>query len=415
MTKTAPSSPKPVSDNRSDFFKTVERRARLVGYGLVENGHPFFVPTDGFAAQAQERGADYLNMAHYDYLGLAHHPEVRAAAKEAIDLHGTGAGASRLVGGERLLHAKLEQGLAHFMGVEAVVATISGYATNASIIPYLMTKRDLILADSLSHNSIVAGAKASNADLKFFEHNDMADLERLLVEHRGSYSKVLIVSEGLFSMDGDITDLPRLLELKREHNAWLFMDEAHSIGVLGATGRGICEHYGIDPREVDVIVGTLSKTFASSGGFICTAGLLADMMRFTLPAFVYSVGLSPATTAGALQALRLLEREPERVTKLRQNSQLFVKLAQERGYNTGDAIGEAVVPLIFASQEDCATQAEKLARAGVYAPPIFHVGVPKDGPRIRFFLSAAHSEADIRRVFEILGSGDTATQTHISK
>jgi 8-amino-7-oxononanoate synthase len=399
------------------FLAFSKRRFRLSGRALIENGHPYFVPTDALEAQSDQWPDGYLSMSHYDYLGLMHHPKTVTAAKDAIDAQGTGVGASRLVGGERLAHRALEEDMADFLGVGGVLSVISGYLTNVSVIGLLLGPRDLVLVDELSHNSIVVGARGVKARMETYAHNDLDDLERLLHKHRADYGRVLICTDGLFSMDGDVTDLPRLLDMKDAYDAWLLLDEAHSYGVLGKTGRGLCEHFGADPERVEIAIGTLSKSFASSGGFIAANADVIDWMRFCLPGFVYSVGLPPATTASAHAALRLLRDEPERVTKLRANSQYFMRKAAETGLNTGTAIGEAVVPILFETPDDCVFVAEALMKQGIYAPPVVHVGIPKDMPRIRFFISAAHSEADIDRVITAVSqaySAATSTRQRLS-
>jgi len=259
-----------------------------------------------------------------------------------------------------------------------------------SIISHLLGARDLLLIDELCHNSIVAGTKATKATVLSFRHNDLDHLAQLLAEHRGTHRNCLIVVEGLYSMDGDIPDLPKILALKDAHSSWLLVDEAHSIGVLGDRGRGISEHYGEDPARIDLIVGTLSKAFVSCGGFICARQAIIDWLRFTLGGFVYSVGLSPVVTAAAHAALRIVAAQPQRAAKLRLISELFLKKARGAGLNTGDAIGRAVVPVMFEDLMSTMAASQALMAANVYAPPIVHVGVPKDAPRIRFFLSATH-------------------------
>ena len=207
----------------------------------------------------QIAGQKYVNYASYDYLGLNQHPTVVEAAKTAIESLGTSVSASRIVAGERPLHQELERALAEFYGVEASVAFVSGHATNVSTISTLMTLDDLIIHDDLSHNSVLVGTKLSGATAFAFKHNDADALEALLKQHRHLHKRTLIVAEGLYSMDGDIADLPRLVALKEKYDAWLMIDEAHALGVLGATGRGSAEHFGIDPTRVDIWMGTLSK------------------------------------------------------------------------------------------------------------------------------------------------------------
>ncbi|SHJ49560.1 7-keto-8-aminopelargonate synthetase [Shimia gijangensis] len=384
-------------ENKS-FLTYAERRFRLSGKALIENGHPYFVPTDTLEDSSAQWPDGYLSMSHYDYLGLMQDPETTGAAKLAIDRHGTGVGGSRLVGGERSEHRAFENAMAEFLGVGGVLTIISGYLTNFSLIGHVLGSKDLVIADELSHNSIIMGCKAGRFDFQTYPHNDLDTLDAFLTENREKYARVLIATDGLFSMDGDLTDLPRLLEVKERHDAWLLLDEAHSYGVLGPTGRGLCEHFDLDPKRVELTVGTLSKSFASSGGFIAAEGEVIEWLRFTLPGFVFSVGLPPATIASAHTALDKLQSEPWRVTRLRNNSRHFMQAAQAAGLDTGTAIGEAVVPILFETPEECVFVAESLMDSGIYAPPVVHVGIPKDQPRIRFFISASHTENDLNRV-----------------
>jgi 8-amino-7-oxononanoate synthase len=386
------------------------RRYRLAGKALLETaGNPFFLPTDSLREATERQGHPFVSFANYDYLGLANHPAVKSAATHALDTLGIGALASRLVGGERSTHKQFEQELADFVGTESSLALVSGYLTNVTVISHIVGSRDAILMDELSHNSIVAGTKSAVAEKIVFQHNDLDHLDAILAEKRDKYKNVLIIVESLYSMDGDIVDLARLVEIKERHKCWLLVDEAHSIGVLGQDGRGLCEYAGVDPDHVDLIIGTLSKTFASCGGFVAGKAAVIDWLRFTLPGFVYSVGLSPVITAAAQAALQLLQKESWRVEKLRRNAELFVELAREAGLNTGPAVGRGVVPIIFSSAEETYAAYQQLMNNGYYVPPIFQVGVPKDAPRLRFFISAAHTEADIRGAIGLLAR---RTQSH---
>ena len=379
-----------------------EKRLRLAGGNYISQHDPFFVPVDRARADAEARGDRFVSFANYDYLGLSNHPEIKARAAEALDSTGLGALASRLVGGERERHKDLERALARFVGVEEVMTLVSGYLTNVTVISHITGSRDIIFLDELSHNSIIAGCKSAPAEVVFFRHNDLDHLDALLTEKRRQYKTALIVSESLFSMDGDIVDLPRLVALKTKHAAWLLLDEAHSIGVLGEQGRGLCEHTGVDPNDIDLIIGTLSKSFASCGGFVCARSAVIRWFRYTLPGFVYSVGLSPVISAAALAAVELAASETWRIERLRHNSELFVEMARQAGLDTGPAIGCGVVPILFKDSYATLAASQYLAARGFYVPPIIQVGVPKDQPRLRFFLSATHLEGDIRGVIGCL-------------
>lgn len=389
----------------SSFAAFVRKRARLAGQALLEglgSDNPWFARVDELRTAVEARGERFVSFGNYDYLGLSHHPAVRAAAVSAIEREGVGVNGSRLVGGERRFHGEFEEDLARFVGTDAAITLVSGYLTNQSLIPHLLAGDDLLVVDEYAHNSIAMGARSTRAAVRTFRHNDLDHLDAVLKEVRASHRKCLIVVESLYSMDGDWVDLPRLLDLRDRHDGWLLIDEAHSFGVMGATGRGICEHFGEDPTRVDLIVGTLSKSLASSGGFVCSHGLAVEWLRFTLPGFVYSVGLSPAVTAAAHTALRTIVAEPERTARLQANSEMFLAKAQAAGLSTGRAMGRGIVPVLFDDFPTTLAKAKQLLEAGIYAPPVVQVGVPQDAPRIRFFLSADHEEADIDRTIAVL-------------
>ncbi len=380
------------------------RRYRLAGKAILdEHGNPFFAATDTLKAEIQSRGAGhFVSFANYDYLGLADHPEVKAAAHQAVERFGVGALASRLVGGERSTHQKFEDDLAKFLGVEATLSLVSGYLTNLTVITHIMAKRDAIFLDELSHNSVATGARTSDAAQIVFRHNDLDHLDQLLTENRENFKNALIVVESLYSMDGDTVDLARIVELKEKHHVWLLVDEAHSIGVLGERGAGLCEYCGVDPARVDLIIGTLSKSFASCGGFVAGQRGLIDWMKFTLPGFVYSVGLSPVITAAAAKALDLMQSESWRVAKVAHNAEFLRDTAQAAGLDTGPAIGRAVVPILFNSIWETMAVSQHLLEHGIYVPPVVQVGVPKDKPRLRFFISASHTEEEIKQVVQLI-------------
>jgi 8-amino-7-oxononanoate synthase len=359
-------------------------------------------PLDASESEYASAGRQFVSFANYDYLGLALDPRIKRAACTAIMETGIGVGASRLVGGERTIHGELERDLAQFLGVEDTLALVSGYLTNVSLVGHLLTSNDLVIVDELSHNSIMVGTGISRGRISRFAHNDLDHLDALLKRHRGSANRALVVVEGLYSMDGDIPDLPRLLEIRDKYGAWLMVDEAHSLGVLGRNGRGITEHFGVDAADIDLLVGTLSKTLGACGGFIAGRKDVIDWLRFTLPGFVFSVGLSPAIAAAVREAIAVLREEPWRVKQLRHNSTEFLERAKSRGLNTGGAIGAGVVPILLPTQDDCMRAALDLLQAGFYAPPILKMAVPKDKPRIRFFISTLHTAAQIEEVLRTL-------------
>ncbi len=342
-------------------------------------------------------GRKLINFASYDYLGLNRHPHVLSQARDTITTFGISASASRLVAGERPAHAELEERIAAFYGVEASVCFVSGYLTNVAAISCLMGPKDLVVHDEFIHNSALAGIKLSGATRRLFKHNDANDLEHVLRTVAGDYRRILVIVEGVYSMDGDIANLPAIMKLKAEYGFWLMVDEAHALGILGKRGKGTFEHFGIDPRQVDIWMGTLSKTTSSCGGYIAGSGALAAVLKATAGGFVYSVGLAPVLTASAIASLDILEGEPERVAALKRNGALFLKLAQEAGLDTGLSAGFSVVPVLVGDSLRAVQLSNDLLAAGINALPIIHPAVPEGMARLRFFITSEHTEEQIRQ------------------
>ena len=364
---------------------------------------PFFRVHEAVAGASTTIGArQYINFASYNYLGLNGHPRVNQAAQRAIERYGTSPSASRLVAGERPVQRQLEQDLASYYGVDDCIAFVSGHATNVSAIATLFGTRDLILHDALIHNSVLEGAKLSGAHRRSFPHNDWQWVDALLSQLRGQFERVLIVVEGLYSMDGDAPDLRHFIELKKRHKAFLMVDDAHALGVLGATGRGSAEHWGVNPRDVDIWMGTLSKTLASCGGYIAGSTPLVELLKFNAPGFVYSVGLSPALAAAALEALHILREEPQRVTRLQAVGQQFLQLAKAKGIDTGLSEGHAITPAIVGSSLKAARLSNALFSRGINAQPIIYPAVEEKAARIRFFLSAMHEPQQLQATITAL-------------
>ncbi|WP_286172388.1 aminotransferase class I/II-fold pyridoxal phosphate-dependent enzyme [Rhizobium sp. UGM030330-04] len=351
-------------------------------------------------AETMIDGRKLINFASYDYLGTNTHPDVHEAVRRAIQQFGVSSSASRLVAGERPLHVELEKSIAENYGVEAAVCFVSGYLTNLSAISCLMTPQDLIIHDEFIHNSALTGAQLSGAKRLVFKHNDMADLERILSGAAQDYRNVLVIVEGVYSMDGDIADLPTILRLRDEYPFWLMVDEAHALGVLGAQGRGTFEHFGIDPTEIDIWMGTLSKTSSSCGGYIAGNGALVEILKGHAGGFVYSVGLAPPLAAAAIGSLAVLRQEPQRVRQIYRNGQLFLDTAKNRGLDTGTSAGFSVVPVIVGDSLCAVELSNRLFEAGINALPIIHPAVPERLARIRFFLTAEHTEEQICRAVE---------------
>jgi len=372
-------------------------RTRLEVISHWSRLHPFFKAHEGTTRDtARIGGREFLSFSTYNYLGLSGDPRVSAAAKEAVDRYGTSCSASRITSGEKVLHGELERELAAWLGVDAAIVFVSGHATNVTAIGHLFGRRDLVLYDALAHNSVMQGAALAGARFRAFRHNDLAHLEALLEEHRADTVRALIVTEGVFSMDGDIPDLPGLIALKRRYGAYLMVDEAHSLGVLGVRGRGIQEHFGVAASDVDIWMGTLSKSLASCGGYIAGSSELVRYLKYTAPGFVYSVGLSPPNAAAALAALRILKDEPERVERLRRNSQVFLAEARRAGLDTHLARGGAIVPIVTGSSFRAVKLSEALYERGINVDPVISPAVEQDKARLRFFLTSSHDEDQVR-------------------
>ncbi len=365
--------------------------------------NPFFRLHEGIAgAETVIAGRTYLNFASYNYLGVNGDPRIAAAAKAAIDRYGTSVSASRPVSGERPIHRELEAALARVHGAEDCIALVGGHSTNVTVIGHLLGRNDLIVHDALIHNSIVQGALLSGARRVPFAHLDPDAADQALAQARARHTHALLVVEGHYSMDGDVPDLAAFAAVARRHRAWLMVDEAHALGVLGRRGFGSAEHAGIDPGEVDIWMGTLSKSLVSCGGYIAGRRDLVEYLKHMAPGFVFSVGMAPPVAAAALAALAVLEAEPERVARLNRNAALFLELARAGGFDTGGSIGAAIVPIVTGSSIRAGRLAHALFERGINVQPILYPAVPERAARLRFFLTAAHSEAQIREAVAIL-------------
>lgn len=394
-------SPLPASEF-PEYRLLQSRLEELERHGL-EN--PYFRVHEGVTGSvARIDGRDLVNFANYNYLNLSGDPRVNAAVIDAVHRYGTSVSASRVVSGERPIHQELEEELAGFIGVEACVAFIGGVTTNVSTISHLVGAGDVVLCDELLHNSAMQGALFSGAHRLTFPHNDFVAAERLLAGVRSKYRRALIVIEGVYSADGDVPDLAAFVRVKKKHEAWLMVDEAHSIGVLGATGRGLAEHAGVSPRAVDLWMGTLSKSLASVGGYIGARREIIEFLKYTAPGFVFSVGMAPGNAAAALEALRILRREPDRVRRLRDNARLFLSLAKENELPTGGSDGTPIVPIITGDSVQAVRLSQQLLHRGINVQPMVAPAVSESGARLRFFVSCAHTSEQIRFAVETTSS-----------
>ena len=308
---------------------------------------PYYHRHEGRAgATSLIEGQPVLNFASSDYLGLNGHPELAAGVEAALRSFGTSVSASRISAGERSVHRDLETALARNYAAQDCIAFVSGHAAAVSTIATLFGPKDLVVHDIAIHNCIVMGAQLSGAARRVFPHNDLGALDALLARERETFDRVLIVSEGLFSMDGDGPDLARLIDIKTRHGAVLMIDDAHGLGVLGAHGRGLFELQGVDPSGVDLWLGTLSKTLVSCGGYVAGSALTVDLLKHHAPGFVYSVGMPASAAVAATIALDLMQREPERVERLQANSRHFLATAKAAGLDVAQSWGVGIIPVI---------------------------------------------------------------------
>jgi 8-amino-7-oxononanoate synthase len=379
-------------------IRLIEEAAEYLGIG-----DPFFRVHEGIAgAETLIGNRSYLNFASYNYVGLNGDPRIADAAKAAIDRYGTSVSASRPVSGERPIHRELERALARVHGAEDSIALVSGHATNVTVIGHLLGRNDVIVHDALIHNSIVQGAMLSGARRVSFRHLDPEAADKALAEARPRHGRALLVIEGHYSMDGDVPDLAAFVAVARQHRAWLMVDEAHALGVLGPRGFGSADRAGIDPGEIDIWMGTLSKSLVSCGGYIAGRQDLIDYLKRMAPGFVFSVGIAPPSAAAALSALEILEQEPDRVRRLNERAGLFLELARAAGLDTGGSVGAAIVPIITGSSIRAARLSQAMFQRGVNVQPILYPAVPEGSARLRFFLTAEHTEEQVRRAVAIL-------------
>ena len=370
--------------------------------GLQENDHYFYnqpVSELNGSARVVVRGREMLMFASYSYLGLIGHPRINEAAKAAIDKYGSGTHGVRLLAGTLDLHFELEQTIAEFKDTEAAITYSSGYATNLAVISTLVGRHDVVICDKYDHASIIDGCQLSGAELRRFRHNDMDHLEDLLKSNADRSAKLVVV-DSVFSMDGDIIDLPTTVKLCKEYGAWLMVDEAHSIGVLGETGRGIEEHFGLG-NVIDVKMGTLSKTIPSVGGYIAGKEELIVLMRHASRAFIFSAAIPPAQAAAAKEAFHVISDEPELITRLQENSALFMGGLKQMGYDT--MLSEtAIVPVLCGPDETAFELTRLCQQQDIFVLPVVSPAVPAGQARLRATVTAGHTPQDIEQALGVL-------------
>lgn len=346
----------------------------------------------------------YINYANYNYLGYSGDKRVIAATQKAIAKYGTSVSASRVVSGQKSITIRLEEELAALIGVESALVFSAGHATNVSVISHLYNHEDVIFHDSLIHNSCLQGATFAKAKRISFPHNNVQALETLMQEYRHHYRRALILIEGVYSMDGDIADVPQFIELKNKYFSHIMVDEAHSMGVIGKTGKGIREYFNLSPQDIDIWMGTLSKAFASCGGYVAGSRELIDYLKFTCGGFVYSAGISPANVAAALESIRLLNEEPIRPQSLQHQSARLLAHLNDLGIYTGTSKNTPIIPIIIGDSQETLSLSLQLKDYGIYALPIVFPAVEHNAARIRLFINCMHTDDQLDYTAETVSS-----------
>lgn len=350
-------------------------------------------------AECVLNGKKVINLSSNNYLGFANHPRLKKAAIAAVEKYGAGAGAVRPIIGNMALHDELESLLAKFKREEAVLSFQSGFNCNAGVIQAVTEKGDLIISDQLNHASIIDGTRLSKADKAVFKHSDMKDLEAVLKEKRDSYNNVLIITDGVFSMDGDIANLPGIVELAEKYNCLTYVDDAHASGVLGESGRGSVDHFHLHGR-VDFAMGTLSKAIGVVGGYVAGKQVTIDWLKNRGRPFLFSTGLPPAAVGAAIEAIKMLMESTEYTDRLWDNAKHFKAGLGKLGFNTGNS-ETPITPIIVGDEAKTLEFSKKLFANGVFSGPIVFPTVPKGTGRVRCMVTAGHTKAQLDEAVKI--------------
>lgn len=350
-------------------------------------------------AEITLNGDNVINLSSNNYLGFANHPRLKEAAKKAIDEYGVGAGAVRTIVGNMTIHEELEALLAEFKKEEAVFIYQSGFNCNAGTIQAITEKGDLIISDELNHASIIDGVRLSKADKAIFKHSDMEDLERVLKERRADYKNVLIITDGVFSMDGDIADLPKIVELAEKYDALTYVDDAHGSGVLGENGRGTVDHFGLHGR-VDFVIGTLSKAIGVVGGYVAGSKTMYEWLSHRARPVLFSTTLPPMAAGAIKEAITMLMESSEYTDKLWDNARYFKEKLGTLGFNTGHS-ETPITPVIIGDEAETMRFSKRLLEKGVFVSGIIFPTVPKGTGRVRCMVSASHTKDELDKAVAI--------------
>ncbi|MCM2276956.1 MAG: aminotransferase class I/II-fold pyridoxal phosphate-dependent enzyme [Oligoflexia bacterium] len=363
--------------------------------------YPFFRPIEStVGSSVVTHGKRRVMIGSNNYLGLTHHPRVQAAAKAAIDKFGTGCTGSRFLNGNLALHEELEVLLADYLGKESALVFSTGFLSNQGALSCIVGRSDVLYCDRENHASIIEGTRLAIGDTVKFRHNDMADLERVLNSTRGKYDGALIVADGVFSMSGDIFNLPRVIELAKKYNCRVYVDDAHALGVLGPKGQGTEHHFGM-VNSADLVMGTFSKSFASIGGFVAGTKDVMHYIKHKARPFMFSAAMPPAAAATVLECLRIVQEEPEHLQNLWKNANKMARELSGMGYNTLNS-RTPIIPLLIGDDYMAFQFTNKLYESGVFATPVVRPAVPEGCALIRTSYMASHTEQDLDYVLEVL-------------
>jgi glycine C-acetyltransferase len=385
-----------MAEGSLDFLKEELRALQEAGTAL----HPRVLENQQ-RARARFDGRDVINLASNNYLGLAAHPRMREAAARAAAEFGAGSGAVRTIAGTMSMHVELEGRFAAFKGAEAAIMFQSGFTANSGTVAAILSKGDVIVSDQLNHASIIDGARLSRAEIQVFPHKDASAADGLLEETKAPGRRQLLITDGVFSMDGDIAPLPDLVEVAEKHGAIMMIDDAHASGVLGKNGRGTVDHFELHGR-VDVQVGTLSKAIGALGGFIAGPQHLIDWLVNRGRPFLFSTSAPPAVAAACIEALNILEEEPDRVDRLWDRTRFFKQGLTNLGFDTG-ASETPITPVIAGEEVTAVELAKGLWEEGVFTPAIVFPTVPKGRSRVRTIVTAEHAEEDLQEALDAFG------------
>ena len=387
-------------EDTPEFRAYAERRREL-----LSGDNPYFIIHDSpLTDTSLMEGRRVLNFGSYNYAAMSGRPEVSEAAIEAIRKYGTSASGSRLLAGEKSIDQELEREIADWKHAEDALVLVGGHSTNVTFVGNFVGPGDLVLYDQYIHNSVAEGCRLSHATARPFPHNDPAALDRILSTRRDRFAKVLICIEGVYSMDGDIAPVPDFVRVKEKYGCFLMVDEAHSTCVIGETGGGVDEYFGLAPDAIDIKMGTLSKGTGACGGYLAGSHNLIEYLRYSLPGLVFSVGIAPPLAAAALTSIRLVRRDPGIMGSLRRNVAVFMEEAAKHRFDMGLAGKTAILPVLVGDENHAMALSTAMREEGVFVPPAIYPAVPHGEARLRFCLTAAHQPEQIVEALDKLAA-----------